>query len=109
MGQTLLLLTQAHFTFCVTICCVRITSRPCSNCYPLPRFLIKSFVAASAGQPVPPSVAYLAAVKPGKCPAKSKSDFLSPDIYTAAYQHMAARSVMDERMGDRASLTSEMC
>ncbi|KFO91755.1 Peroxisomal acyl-coenzyme A oxidase 2, partial [Buceros rhinoceros silvestris] len=57
------------------------------------RFLIKSFAAASTGQPVPPSVTYLAAMKPGKCPAKSKSDFLSPDIYTEAYQHMAARLI----------------
>ncbi|KFQ14038.1 Peroxisomal acyl-coenzyme A oxidase 2, partial [Leptosomus discolor] len=57
------------------------------------RFLIKCFTAASTGQPVPPSVTYLAAVKPGNCPAKSKLDFLSPDTYTEAYQHMAARLV----------------
>ncbi|NXI39717.1 ACOX2 oxidase, partial [Galbula dea] len=57
------------------------------------RFLIKCFMAASTGQPVPPSVTYLAAVKPGKCPAKNKLDFLRPDIYTEAYQHMAARLV----------------
>ncbi|NXO04590.1 ACOX2 oxidase, partial [Rhinopomastus cyanomelas] len=57
------------------------------------RFLFKCFMAASSGQAVPPSVAYLAAVKPRKCPAKSKFDFLSPDIYTEAYQHMAARLV----------------
>ncbi|NXP70043.1 ACOX2 oxidase, partial [Ramphastos sulfuratus] len=57
------------------------------------RFLIKCFMAASAGQPVPPSVTYLAAVKPRRCPAKEKLDFLSPDIYTEAYQHMAARLV----------------
>lgn len=55
------------------------------------RFLIKCFMAASAGQPVPPSVTYLAAVKHGKCPAKNKLDFLSPDIYTEAYQHVAVR------------------
>lgn len=48
-------------------------------------------MAASAGQPVPPSVTYLAAVKHGKCPAKNKLDFLSPDIYTEAYQHVAVR------------------
>ncbi|XP_050169126.1 peroxisomal acyl-coenzyme A oxidase 2 [Myiozetetes cayanensis] len=57
------------------------------------RFLIKCFMAASAGQPVPPSVTYLAAVKPGKCPAKNKSDFLSPHIYTEAYQHVALRLI----------------
>ncbi|NXH13619.1 ACOX2 oxidase, partial [Bucco capensis] len=57
------------------------------------RFLIKCFMAASAGQPVPPSVTYLAAVKPGKCPAKNKLDFLSPDIYMEAYRHTAARLV----------------
>uniref|UniRef100_A0A803VIZ4 Acyl-coenzyme A oxidase n=1 Tax=Ficedula albicollis TaxID=59894 RepID=A0A803VIZ4_FICAL len=55
------------------------------------RFLIKCFMAASAGQPVPPSVTYLAAVKHGKCPAKNKLDFLSPDIYIEAYQHVAVR------------------
>lgn len=59
-------------------------------------------MAANAGQPVPPSVTYLAAVKHGKCPAKNKLDFLSPDIYTEAYQHVAVRSV--QRMGDRISL-----
>ncbi|KFQ46965.1 Peroxisomal acyl-coenzyme A oxidase 2, partial [Nestor notabilis] len=57
------------------------------------RFLIKCFMAASAGHPVPPSVTYLAAVKPGKCPAKNKLDFLSPDIYTNAYQHAAVRLI----------------
>ncbi|XP_009073492.1 PREDICTED: peroxisomal acyl-coenzyme A oxidase 2 [Acanthisitta chloris] len=57
------------------------------------RFLIKCFMAASSGQPVPPSVTYLAAVKPGKCPAKNKLDFLSPDIYTEAYQHVAFRLI----------------
>ncbi|NWU94842.1 ACOX2 oxidase, partial [Upupa epops] len=57
------------------------------------RFLFKCFMAARSGQSVPPSVAYLAAVKPGKCPAKKKFDFLSPDIYIEAYQHMAARLV----------------
>ncbi|POI34990.1 hypothetical protein CIB84_001256 [Bambusicola thoracicus] len=57
------------------------------------RFLIKCFSAASAGQPVPPSVTYLAAMKPGKCPAKDKLDFLSPDIYTEAYQHAAIRLI----------------
>lgn len=102
MGHTLLLLTQAHLTFCMTICCVGITTIPCSDCHPLPRFLIKCFMAASTGQPVPPSVTYLAAVTPEKCPAKNKLDFLSPDIYIEAYQHMAARSV--QRMGDAVSL-----
>ncbi|XP_029899458.1 peroxisomal acyl-coenzyme A oxidase 2 isoform X2 [Aquila chrysaetos chrysaetos] len=57
------------------------------------RFLIKCFMAASTGQSVPPSVTYLAAVTPEKCPAKNKLDFLSPDIYTEAYQHMAARLI----------------
>uniref|UniRef100_A0A672UVA5 Acyl-coenzyme A oxidase n=1 Tax=Strigops habroptila TaxID=2489341 RepID=A0A672UVA5_STRHB len=57
------------------------------------RFLIKCFMAASAGHPVPPSVTYLAAVKPGKCPAKNKFDFLSPDTYTEAYQHAAVRLI----------------
>ncbi|KFO80649.1 Peroxisomal acyl-coenzyme A oxidase 2, partial [Cuculus canorus] len=57
------------------------------------RFLIKCFMAASAGQPIPPSVTYLAAVKPGKCPAKSKLDFLNPDIYIEAYQHTAVRLI----------------
>ncbi|NXK49734.1 ACOX2 oxidase, partial [Chauna torquata] len=55
------------------------------------RFLIKCFTAASAGRPIPPSVTYLAAVKPRKCPAKEKLDFLSPDVYTEAYQHTAIR------------------
>uniref|UniRef100_A0A8B9VIR2 Acyl-coenzyme A oxidase n=1 Tax=Anas zonorhyncha TaxID=75864 RepID=A0A8B9VIR2_9AVES len=55
------------------------------------RFLVKCFTAASAGQPVPQSVTYLAAVKPGKCPAKNKLDFLNPDIYVEAYQHTAIR------------------
>uniref|UniRef100_A0A8B9QWM8 Acyl-coenzyme A oxidase n=1 Tax=Anas platyrhynchos TaxID=8839 RepID=A0A8B9QWM8_ANAPL len=55
------------------------------------RFLVKCFAAASAGQPVPQSVTYLAAVKPGKCPAKNKLDFLNPDIYVEAYQHTAIR------------------
>ncbi|OXB66220.1 hypothetical protein ASZ78_000645 [Callipepla squamata] len=58
-----------------------------------PGFLIKCFAAASAGQPVPPSVTYLAAMKPGKCPAKDKLDFLSPDMYTDAYQHAAIRLI----------------
>ncbi|OPJ71943.1 peroxisomal acyl-coenzyme A oxidase 2 isoform A [Patagioenas fasciata monilis] len=57
------------------------------------RFLIKCFSAASAGQPVPPSVIYLSVMKAGKCPAKNKLDFLSPDIYTEAYQHAAVRLV----------------
>lgn len=57
------------------------------------RFLIKCFSAASAGQPVPPSVTYLAAMKPRKCPAKDKLDFLSPDVYTEAYQHAAIRLI----------------
>ncbi|OXB78709.1 UNVERIFIED_CONTAM: hypothetical protein H355_002674 [Colinus virginianus] len=57
------------------------------------RFLIKCFTAASAGQPVPPSVTYLAAMKPGKCPAKDKLDFLRPDMYTDAYQHAAIRLI----------------
>ncbi|XP_074951938.1 peroxisomal acyl-coenzyme A oxidase 2 isoform X3 [Phalacrocorax aristotelis] len=57
------------------------------------RFLIKCFSIASTGQPVPPSVTYLAAVKHGKCPAKNKLDFLRPDIYTEAYQHVATRLV----------------
>ncbi|NXI59991.1 ACOX2 oxidase, partial [Chloroceryle aenea] len=57
------------------------------------RFLIKCFMAASTGQPVPPSVTYLAAGKPGKCPAQNKLHFLNPDIYTEAYQHAAARLV----------------
>ncbi|XP_065543503.1 peroxisomal acyl-coenzyme A oxidase 2 isoform X2 [Lathamus discolor] len=57
------------------------------------RFLIKCFMAASAGHPVPPSVTYLAAGKPGKCPAKNKFDFLSPDIYTQAYRHAAVRLI----------------
>ncbi|XP_009984459.1 PREDICTED: peroxisomal acyl-coenzyme A oxidase 2 [Tauraco erythrolophus] len=57
------------------------------------RFLIKCFMATSAGQPVPPSVTYLAAVKSRKCPAKNKLDFLSPDIYTEAYQHVAVRLI----------------
>ncbi|XP_069721789.1 peroxisomal acyl-coenzyme A oxidase 2 [Phaenicophaeus curvirostris] len=57
------------------------------------RFLVKCFMAASAGQSIPPSVTYLAAVKPRKCPAKSKLDFLSPDIYTEAYQHTAVRLI----------------
>ncbi|NXT77838.1 ACOX2 oxidase, partial [Zapornia atra] len=55
------------------------------------RFLIKCFMAARAGQPVPPSVTYLATEKLGKCPARNKLDFLSPDIYTEAYQHTAIR------------------
>ncbi|XP_061864095.1 peroxisomal acyl-coenzyme A oxidase 2 isoform X2 [Colius striatus] len=58
------------------------------------RFLVKCLKAVSTGQPVPPSVTYLAAVKPGKCPAKNKSDFLCSDIYTEAYQHMAARLII---------------
>ncbi|NWX16319.1 ACOX2 oxidase, partial [Aegotheles bennettii] len=57
------------------------------------RFLIKCFMEASTGQSVPPSVTYLAAVKPGKCPAKNKLDFLRPDIYIEAYRHTAARLV----------------
>ncbi|NWR79065.1 ACOX2 oxidase, partial [Centropus unirufus] len=57
------------------------------------RFLIKCFMAASAGQPIPPSVAYLAAVNAGKCPAKNKLDFLRPDIYTEAYRHTAVRLI----------------
>lgn len=102
MGHTLLLPTQVHFTFCVTVCCVGTTAIPCSDCDPLPRFLMKCFMAASTGQPVPPSVTYLAAGKPGKCPAKNKLDFLSPDIYTEAYQHVAIRSVRG--MADGVSL-----
>ncbi|KFV99113.1 Peroxisomal acyl-coenzyme A oxidase 2, partial [Eurypyga helias] len=57
------------------------------------RFLVKCFTAASTGQPIPPSVTYLAAAKPGTCPARNKMDFLSPDIYTEAYQHTAVRLV----------------
>ncbi|KAM6121146.1 peroxisomal acyl-coenzyme A oxidase 2 [Pterocles gutturalis] len=57
------------------------------------RFLTKCFTAARAGQPVPPSVTYLAAVKPGTCPAQNKLDFLNPDVYTEAYQHMAVRLI----------------
>ncbi|NWH78462.1 ACOX2 oxidase, partial [Piaya cayana] len=57
------------------------------------RFLVKCFMAASAGQSIPPSVTYLAAAKPRKCPAKSKLDFLSPDIYIEAYQHTAVRLI----------------
>ncbi|NWY55330.1 ACOX2 oxidase, partial [Chionis minor] len=57
------------------------------------RFLIKCFMAASTGQHIPPSVTYLAAVKPKKCPAKNKLDFLRPDIYTEAYQHTAVRLI----------------
>uniref|UniRef100_A0A8C7E9Y7 Acyl-coenzyme A oxidase n=1 Tax=Nothoprocta perdicaria TaxID=30464 RepID=A0A8C7E9Y7_NOTPE len=57
------------------------------------RFLIKCFMAASAGQRVPPSVTYLSSVKSGKCPAKDKSDFLRPEIYLKAYEQMAVRSV----------------
>ncbi|NWW88580.1 ACOX2 oxidase, partial [Rhynochetos jubatus] len=57
------------------------------------RFLVKCFMAASTGQLVPPSVTYLAAAKPGTCPARNKADFLSPDVYTEAYQHMAVRLV----------------
>ncbi|XP_061864098.1 peroxisomal acyl-coenzyme A oxidase 2 isoform X4 [Colius striatus] len=60
----------------------------------MPGFLVKCLKAVSTGQPVPPSVTYLAAVKPGKCPAKNKSDFLCSDIYTEAYQHMAARLII---------------
>ncbi|XP_013804327.2 peroxisomal acyl-coenzyme A oxidase 2 [Apteryx mantelli] len=55
------------------------------------RFLIKCFMAASAGQPIPPSVTYLSSAKPGKCPAKDKLDFLSPDVYLKAYEQMAIR------------------
>ncbi|KGL73967.1 Peroxisomal acyl-coenzyme A oxidase 2, partial [Tinamus guttatus] len=57
------------------------------------RFLIKCFMAASAGQPIPPSVTYLSSVKPGKCPAKDKSDFLSPETYLKAYEQMAIRLI----------------
>ncbi|NWU63567.1 ACOX2 oxidase, partial [Pterocles burchelli] len=57
------------------------------------RFLTKCFSAAHAGQPVPPSVMYLAAGKPGTCPARNKLDFLRPDIYTEAYQHTAVRLI----------------
>ncbi|NXC16136.1 ACOX2 oxidase, partial [Corythaeola cristata] len=57
------------------------------------RFLIKCFMATITGQPVPSSVTYLAAVKAGKCPAKNKLDFLSPDVYTEAYQHVAVRLI----------------
>ncbi|NWI13616.1 ACOX2 oxidase, partial [Crypturellus soui] len=57
------------------------------------RFLIKCFMAASAGQPVPPSVTYLSSAKPGKCPAKNKSDFLNPEFYLKAYEQMASRLI----------------
>uniref|UniRef100_A0A8C2YEP2 Acyl-coenzyme A oxidase n=1 Tax=Coturnix japonica TaxID=93934 RepID=A0A8C2YEP2_COTJA len=49
--------------------------------------------STSTSSPVPPSVTYLAAMKPRKCPAKDKLDFLSPDIYTEAYQHAAIRLI----------------
>ncbi|XP_064375162.1 peroxisomal acyl-coenzyme A oxidase 2 isoform X4 [Dromaius novaehollandiae] len=55
------------------------------------RFLIKCFMAASAGQPIPPSVTYLSSMKPRNCPAKDKLDFLSPDIYLKAYEQTAIR------------------
>lgn len=78
-----------------------------SDLYTLSRFLIKCFSAASAGQPVPPSVTYLAAMKPGKCPAKDKLDFLNPDVYTEAYQHAAIRSV--RRKGEEVSVWQQKC
>ncbi|XP_074861400.1 peroxisomal acyl-coenzyme A oxidase 2 isoform X1 [Carettochelys insculpta] len=55
------------------------------------RFLVKCLAAVRSGQPIPPSVAYLSSVDPGKCWAMTKMDFLKPDIYAEAYQHRAAR------------------
>ncbi|XP_032637700.1 peroxisomal acyl-coenzyme A oxidase 2 isoform X1 [Chelonoidis abingdonii] len=55
------------------------------------RFLVKCLAAVHSGQPIPPSAAYLSSVDSGKCQARTKMDFLKPDIYAEAYRHRATR------------------
>ncbi|XP_043741367.1 peroxisomal acyl-coenzyme A oxidase 2 isoform X2 [Cervus elaphus] len=65
------------------------------------RFLIKSYLntqkspgSASKGS-LPQSVAYLTAPDLARCPAQTAADFLRPELYTAAWAHVAVRLIKD--------------
>ncbi|KAM5280027.1 peroxisomal acyl-coenzyme A oxidase 2 [Ctenodactylus gundi] len=65
------------------------------------RFLVKSYLQAQASpgstaqKPLPQSVAYLAVPHQAKCSAQKAADFLSPELYTVAWAHVAARLTKD--------------
>ncbi|XP_004864495.1 peroxisomal acyl-coenzyme A oxidase 2 isoform X2 [Heterocephalus glaber] len=67
----------------------------------LARFLVKNYQRAQqvAGptlqKSLPQSVAYLATPHLTKCPAQRTADFLSPELYTMAWAHMATRLIED--------------
>ncbi|XP_075794518.1 peroxisomal acyl-coenzyme A oxidase 2 [Pelodiscus sinensis] len=55
------------------------------------RYLVKCLAAVHAGQPTPPSVAYLSLTNSGKCWVRTEADLLKPDIYAEAYRRRASR------------------
>ncbi|XP_014439909.1 peroxisomal acyl-coenzyme A oxidase 2 isoform X2 [Tupaia chinensis] len=65
------------------------------------RFLVKSYRQAqlspgSASQkPLPQSVMYLTTPDLARCPAQKAADFLCPELYTAAWAHVAVRLIKD--------------
>ncbi|XP_049632143.1 peroxisomal acyl-coenzyme A oxidase 2 isoform X2 [Suncus etruscus] len=65
------------------------------------RFLVKTYLQAQASRgaspqmSLPQSVAYLATPGQPKCPAQRAADFLCPELYTTAWEHVAARLIKD--------------
>lgn len=65
------------------------------------RFLVKTYLQAQASRgaspktSLPQSVAYLATPGQPKCPAQRAADFLRPELYTTAWEHVAARLIKD--------------
>nr|XP_004669134.2 peroxisomal acyl-coenzyme A oxidase 2 [Jaculus jaculus] len=63
------------------------------------RFLVKNYLkarlspGATSQQPLPLSVAYLTAPDLARCPAQTATDFLCPELYTAAWAHVATRLI----------------
>ncbi|XP_075406084.1 peroxisomal acyl-coenzyme A oxidase 2 [Tenrec ecaudatus] len=65
------------------------------------RFLVNNFLQAqrSSGstsqRSLPQSVTYLAAPVLARCPAQKAADFLCPDLYVAAWAHVATKLIKD--------------
>ncbi|XP_040850668.1 peroxisomal acyl-coenzyme A oxidase 2 [Ochotona curzoniae] len=65
------------------------------------RFLVKSYLQAQglsgsrSQRPLPQCVSYLTLPDLARCPAQKAADFLRPELYTAAWAHVAARLIKD--------------
>ncbi|XP_006892255.1 PREDICTED: peroxisomal acyl-coenzyme A oxidase 2 [Elephantulus edwardii] len=65
------------------------------------RFLVNNYLqiqtrpGSTSQSSLPQSIDYLAAPALARCPAQKAADFLCPELYTAAWGHVAARLIKD--------------